>query len=89
VVPWRAISEQKLHQKILTEPLEQLTLGLPEVARAFLARVLHLDQKIRIGIEDLVNWPTKLSAVEIMAVPACPPPLREKKNQTNTQGPIN
>jgi hypothetical protein len=29
VVPWRAISEQKLYDKIMAEPLSELTLGLP------------------------------------------------------------
>lgn len=51
VVPWRAISEQALHQKILSEPLDQLTIGMPEVARAFLSKVLNLDASKRLSIE--------------------------------------
>lgn len=43
VVPWRAISEHKLYDKIITEPIDHLTKGLPDVARTFLANVLHLD----------------------------------------------
>lgn len=75
VVPWRAISQQKLHQKILAEPLDQLTLGLPEIARSFLSKVLNLDPKLRMTIEQMVNWTSKLAAVEIfgMGVPSCSP----------------
>lgn len=51
VVPWRAISEQALHKKIVSEPLDQLTMGMPEVARIFLSRVLSLDASKRMSIE--------------------------------------
>ena len=51
VVPWRAVTEQKLHEKLLAEPLDSITVGLPEIARQFLAKVLALDPKSRINIE--------------------------------------
>lgn len=63
VVPWRAVSEQKLHEKLITEPLDAVTLGLPEVARQFLARVLHLDPKQRMSIDDMHGWCSRLSSV--------------------------
>jgi hypothetical protein len=56
--------------------LDQLTLGLPEIARAFLSRVLHLDPKYRMTIEEMVNWPAKLAAVDIInqgGLPSCSP----------------
>jgi serine/threonine protein kinase len=37
LVPWRALSEKVLHEKILTEPLDKLTVGMPEPAKRFLA----------------------------------------------------
>lgn len=49
-VPWRAISEQALHKKIISEPLDQLTVGLPEVARAFLSKILHLEPSKRMSV---------------------------------------
>ena len=68
----------------MTEPLDQLTVGLPDVARAFLSRVLHLDPKLRMTIEEMVSWPVKLAAVEIVnqGAPSCSP-LREIKNFSN------
>jgi hypothetical protein len=62
-VPWRAVSEQKLYDKVITEPLSELTLGLPEVARTFLSRLLNLDSFQRMTPEELITWPNKLFAV--------------------------
>jgi len=47
MVPWRAISEQKLYEKITTEPLFELTIGLPEIARTFLSKLLNLEHHQR------------------------------------------
>ena len=47
-MPWRAISEQKLFEKIMNKPLSEMTAGLPEVARTFLSKILHLDQNQRL-----------------------------------------
>jgi hypothetical protein len=63
IVPWRAISEQKLYDKIMNEPLFELTQGLPDVARNFLNRLLHLDPAQRMTPEELVTWPSKLFSV--------------------------
>ncbi len=67
-MPWRAVSEQKLYDKIIAEPLGELTLGLPEVARNFLSRLLSLDPSQRMNPEELITWPNKLFAVEIRSM---------------------
>jgi serine/threonine protein kinase len=48
-VPWRAISEKVLYEKIINEPIDSLTVGLPEIARKFIAQILCLDPKERLG----------------------------------------
>lgn len=48
MVPWRAVSEKVLYDKMINEPIDSLTVGLPDVARAFLAQILCLDQKQRL-----------------------------------------
>jgi len=37
-----------LYDKMINEPIDSLTVGLPDVARAFLAQILCLDQKQRL-----------------------------------------
>jgi len=37
VVPWRAMSEKVLYEKIMNEPLEGLITGMPEIARRFMS----------------------------------------------------
>ncbi len=90
IVPWRAVSEQKLYDKVMTEPLAELTLGLPEVARTFLSRLLNLDTFQRMTPEELITWPNKLFAVEIRSMTpshtrqlSSKPPLQEISLTTN------
>lgn len=52
----------------MTEPLGELTLGLPEVARNFLGRLLSLDPSQRMTPDELITWPNKLFAVEIRSM---------------------
>jgi hypothetical protein len=47
----------------MNEPLFELTQGLPDVARNFLNRLLHLDPAQRMTPEELVTWPSKLFSV--------------------------
>lgn len=42
------MSEKVLYDKMINEPIDALTVGLPDVARAFLAQILSLDQKQRL-----------------------------------------
>ena len=81
-VPWRAVSEQKLHEKLISEPLDSLTVGLPDIARQFLSKVLQLNPKNRMNIEEMHNWCSKLASIEIISYPH-PEPLREVKQINN------
>ena len=64
-LPWRAISEKVLYQKILAEPIDSISQGLPSAARQFLSRVLHADPSQRLGVDDLVEWPARLKAAPV------------------------
>ena len=86
VVPWRAISEQKLHQKIITESLDQLTIGMPEIARGFLSKVLNLDPEQRMTIEEMVTWPSRLNAIDVRPLHE---PLREIKSKNKSHNNLN
>lgn len=65
VVPWRAVSEQVLHDKMVSEHIDALTVGLPDVARKFLGQILCLDSKQRLTPEELLVWPAQLQSIQI------------------------
>lgn len=64
-VPWRSISEQSLHEKMMNDPIHGLTTGMPEVARIFLSHVLNLDPKLRLSVDQIATWPNQLAAMEV------------------------
>jgi serine/threonine protein kinase len=65
VVPWRAMSEKVLYEKIMNEPLEQLIIGMPEIAKRFMSEVLSLDPKARPTVERMQYWSQQLKAAHI------------------------
>lgn len=65
VVPWRAISEQVLYDKIMNEPIQGIINGLPTVAKEFLSHVLCVDPNRRMTPDQFVDWPAKLAAASI------------------------
>ena len=63
IVPWRALSEKVLYDKMVNEPLDNMTKGMPEVARKFLADVLNLNPSLRPSPDKMLNWSAQLKAM--------------------------
>lgn len=64
-VPWRALAENVLYEKIRCESINSLTCGTPQPAQHFFSLVLNLDPKLRPSPEELLNWPGQLQSANI------------------------
>lgn len=64
-VPWRALAENILYEKMRNEPIHTLTGGTPQPAQHFFSLVLNLDPSKRPSPDELLNWPAQLQAANI------------------------